>query len=302
MNAKSASTPFAVALAWPRALRTLLVEHPSLPAPFRDELESGRLALRVAERLAPRANAAERPELFAVALVNARAALASLSAATRHLPAEMRAEPAPSTQRALATAPAGAAETRAPERELAALLEHARAALAALDAPFARERAARRLAWARALVVPVTLVALLVAALDWRFGSRELSRGKSWTTSSSGYLCDPQRSLCGGAHTKILFHTQEENEPWFELDLGGVYPIDRIAVRNRRDYCPECALPLVVEASVDHRSYRAVAHKFTLFDDWQQSFTPVEARYVRLRVTRRSRLHLERVRVYGRPE
>jgi hypothetical protein len=95
--------------------------------------------------------------------------------------------------------------------------------------------------------------------------------------------------------TDILFHTAEEKNPWFELDLGAVFDVGSIEVVNRRDCCAERAIPLRLEVSIDRASFREVARHTEPFRTWRASFDPVKARYIRARVTRRSVLHLERL-------
>jgi hypothetical protein len=54
----------------------------------------------------------------------------------------------------------------------------------------------------------------------------------------------------------------------------------------------------VIEVSSDDASFRAVARRVRPFRTWRAELGDVEARYLRLRVTRRSYLHLERVAVF----
>jgi hypothetical protein len=57
-------------------------------------------------------------------------------------------------------------------------------------------------------------------------------------------------------------------------------------------------VPLVVEVSNDRKKYREVARRTEVFDTWTPKFAPQRMRYVRLRVARRSMLHLDRVEVH----
>ena len=58
------------------------------------------------------------------------------------------------------------------------------------------------------------------------------------------------------------------------------------------------ALPLYVEVSTDGKQYHRVARRERPFTVWRVSFPTVSARYVRLRVQRKSYLHLNEVEVY----
>jgi hypothetical protein len=120
---------------------------------------------------------------------------------------------------------------------------------------------------------------------------------RPWRASSSMFECNPAANQCGGAATRIFFHTKEEPNPWLEIDLERVLPVGRIEVQNRSDSSAERAVPLIVELSTDGKSYRPVAERAQPFNSWMATFAPTDARYVRLRVPRTTILHLERVSV-----
>jgi hypothetical protein len=164
------------------------------------------------------------------------------------------------------------------------------------DVPF---RALRRLFIQRALRIGL-LVAVIAGVLlvSVRLLSpKNLAAGSSWSTSSSLYRCYPEKRECGGVQTRILFHTREENDPWFEYDLGKPTRFSSVTIRNRSDYSDR-AVPLVLEISNNQRSYEEIARQAQTFDVWKPKFHTKEARYVRLRVARHSFLHLESVEVY----
>lgn len=151
-----------------------------------------------------------------------------------------------------------------------------------------------------------SVLLLAIAALGFALGRAplmhgpDLARGKPWRASSTGLTCHPERSECGGANTKIFFHTDDERNPWVEIDLGDTQRIASIEVDNRRDCCSDRAVPLILEVSTDGARFREVARREEPFMTWRAAFDPVKARYVRARVARRSSLHLERVSVYAR--
>ncbi len=99
-----------------------------------------------------------------------------------------------------------------------------------------------------------------------------------------------------GPH-KIFFHTATENGPWIEFDLSRPQRVGAVEVWNRSDCCMERAAPLVVETSMDDAHWREVARRHYSFSYWRVSFSSVEARYVRLRVDKKSQLHLESVAI-----
>ncbi len=152
-------------------------------------------------------------------------------------------------------------------------------------------------------VVALAIAAVVIAgysAIQRALRGPDLAEGKPWRTSSQSYECKPAERSCGGAVTSILFHTQEQDQPWVVYDLGSKKKIARLEVVNRDDCCAERAAPLVFETSNDGEQFREVARTTEPFNEWETTFKPVTARYVRLRVDRRSYLHLNRVSVFGR--
>lgn len=153
-------------------------------------------------------------------------------------------------------------------------------------------------------VLKIVLAVGLLGALGWTAvhfilpERPDLAKGKTWRTSSQLYSCHPEKADCGGVKTRILFHTQEEREPWFEYDLGKPTTFRSMTIRNRNDYGPERAVPLVVEVSNDGKSYKEIARRTKTFSEWKPDFPPQTARYVRLRATRKTFLHLEQIKIH----
>lgn len=125
----------------------------------------------------------------------------------------------------------------------------------------------------------------------------DLAEGRPWRASSSYAVCRPAEHRCAGTTTKMFFHTEEEKNPWLEIDLGKPQSFNRVDVTNRDDCCPDRAVPLVIEASADAKSWKQLARQDRTFTVWEAEFAPETARYVRLRVPRRSILHLSKVSV-----
>ncbi|HVW30275.1 MAG TPA: discoidin domain-containing protein [Polyangiaceae bacterium] len=187
-----------------------------------------------------------------------------------------------------------------PERDAAALLLK-RAALVAIDV---RERPLRVLdgltlvAFARVVLTVLFLGALVGAAIVLKPEKPNLAAGKRWSASSAMFECHPAQAECGGAKTRIFFHTKEEQDPWLMYDLGAKTTFSSMRVENRQDAVLDRAVPLVLEVSDDGAHFHEIARRDTEFSTWKPSFPPVTARYVRLRVARRSILHLEEVDIY----
>jgi hypothetical protein len=177
---------------------------------------------------------------------------------------------------------------------------------ALIDSNDAREDVVGKVLLSRLWRVGLGLVAIVVLLAAGKLGldrvvhGPDLAAGKPWRASSKAYDCQPKVPTCGGAQTAILFHTVEEDVPWFEIDLGSSQPVGRIDVTNREDCCIERAVPLVVEVGNDQKQWKKVARQPDAFRTWETGFEPVKARYVRLRVERRSVLHLVHVGVHAR--
>ncbi len=93
----------------------------------------------------------------------------------------------------------------------------------------------------------------------------------------------------------LFFHTAEEESPWVEIDLGELREIERVKVENRDDLAADRAVPLVVELGDPARHFHEVARRVDVFDHWTATFPKQPARYVRLRVPRKTILHLKNV-------
>jgi hypothetical protein len=163
------------------------------------------------------------------------------------------------------------------------------------------QRVVWRLEWAKvkrvlrvglAVLIPVAVVIAL-----WP-EKKDLAKGVPWHTSSTAAVCHPEKPECGEVQTAILFHTNLEKEPWFEYDFGAPITFSSLTVKNRSDYGPERAVPLVAEVSNDDKSFTEIARRDAVFSVWKPSFTPQHARYLRLRIARDSMLHLEAIKVH----
>jgi hypothetical protein len=154
--------------------------------------------------------------------------------------------------------------------------------------------------WLRVGLLALVLIALVAVAaffIHRQSIGPDLAAGKPWRVSSSEGACNPAERMCLGARTAILFHTRNEKNPWFEIDLGKPTSFSVIEVVNRDSCCPDRAIPLVVEVSNDQKTWKEVIRRNETFDTWRAKFKQQNARYVRVRVARMSVLHLVRVSV-----
>jgi hypothetical protein len=102
------------------------------------------------------------------------------------------------------------------------------------------------------------------------------------------------------------FHTGSSPSPWWQVDLGAVYPIARILVWNRCDGAQGRAYTLSLRLSNDSTQWTQVyRHKGTPFSGFPDQkplcIRPqhVKARYVRITVPGQPYLHLDEVEVFG---
>jgi hypothetical protein len=148
--------------------------------------------------------------------------------------------------------------------------------------------------WLRVALAAAALVALVIGGRVLMLGPN-LAQGKPFRTSStwSGWTACVANAGCNG----LMLHTETENNPWVEIDLGTPTKVHRIEVINRGDCCADRATPLAVEVSTDRAGWTQVARSDQDFGSWKTNFPARTARYVRLRVLKRSVLHLQAIAV-----
>jgi hypothetical protein len=121
---------------------------------------------------------------------------------------------------------------------------------------------------------------------------------------------DAERDACGANSEAIshdyAFHTREEADPWWMVDLLGEYIVEEVAIVNRRSE-PQRFRTFRIEASCDGNNWTT---RFTQTDPgdvssdtespWRLRFTdPFPARYLRMILLGVGPLHLRRVQVFG---
>jgi hypothetical protein len=181
------------------------------------------------------------------------------------------------------------------DKEAARARAFAEALVWDLDAPRRHVERVFVQRWLRATLAAAILVLLVFGVRALTLGA-DLAKGKPFRLSSqlsSWASCVANNNSCFG----LMFHTEIENNPWVEIDLGAPKQIHRIEVINRSDCCEDRATPLVAEVSTDRASWTPVGRREEEFGSWKLSFPPRTARYVRLRATRHTALHLQGVAV-----
>jgi hypothetical protein len=191
------------------------------------------------------------------------------------------------------------------EQEQAGLVEKLDRCSQALLEPLPNTRRESQRLWtARLLRIVTSLLVIAVVAFavsfisDWLEDRRDLAPGKAWKVSSSDQAtpCTSPAQDCAGA-SKFFFHTQEQESPSIEFDLGEVKTISTVVVENRTDCCETRAVPLIVDVSERPGEWQEVGRRMKDFGTWRAQFPPTRARWVRLSVPKRTYLHLARVKI-----
>ncbi|KAF0097796.1 MAG: FkbM family methyltransferase, partial [bacterium] len=140
-------------------------------------------------------------------------------------------------------------------------------------------------------------------------GAVNLARGKPASQSSTSEWSrrdDAQGAVDGVINGSYAFHTSNQANPWWQVDLGGQASIDEVRIFNRLDCCGERARTLQVMLSDDARQWRTVyRHGGGLFGGkdgkpLKVTLSGASARYVRLQLNEANWFHLDEVEVYGR--
>jgi len=145
--------------------------------------------------------------------------------------------------------------------------------------------------------------------------NRDLACGKpavSSSTSGFSHYGDPQRDACGANGNEIAadfgFHTSQEDNPWWMVDLSDESVIDSVQIVNRAT-CSERFSSFTIQSSRDGSNWNTRYIKLDLTEvssnpdcPWTFDFAdPFVARYVRIvSLQKRTFLHLRRVQIFGR--
>ena len=122
------------------------------------------------------------------------------------------------------------------------------------------------------------------------------------------YGYDPHGACNGKKTGDFGFHTLKEDQPWWQIDLQGVYQLSEIKIYNRINDCKERACTLNVLLSQD-----ALNWELCYSNDQENIFGGIDgkplivnlphklARFVRLQLRENEYLHLDEVEIYGVP-
>lgn len=131
---------------------------------------------------------------------------------------------------------------------------------------------------------------------------------QSSTATDWGGNWDASRGVDGVKTGNIFdggFHTDSENSPWWQVDLGAMHDLDYALLYNRQDCCGERAGSLEVLLSDDGQSWQSVyKHDRSIFGGTDGHPLKVglngqKARLLRVQLRETNWLHLDEVEVFG---
>lgn len=174
----------------------------------------------------------------------------------------------------------------------------------------------------RCSVVAVILVGVLAVGLTVRAAGWKDTIEADWQRQAAGGSIKPTardrsgrgrisaREDAWGAVDGIKnggtgFHTNQDNNPWWQVDLGKAVALDHMLVTNRED-CADRANRLMVLLSTNGRKWQRVyQHDGTSFHGGPDkkplkvALNDAKARYVRIALPGRNFLHLDEVEVFA---
>lgn len=125
-------------------------------------------------------------------------------------------------------------------------------------------------------------------------------------TASISVEEDAVGAVDGEKTGKWGFHTELEEDPWWQVDLGQTQSIGRVLIYNRCDECADRNARIRLKLSDDGKAFREVyCHDGTTFygasdnRPLQVTLHGQRARVIRLALTGKSYFHLDEVEIYA---
>ena len=156
------------------------------------------------------------------------------------------------------------------------------------------ERGAR---WVGAALLALWLLRALFLTI---FAPPNLALNKTVTASSHFPGTPEPGALVDGVAQKIGVHTLVEPTPWVQIDLGGVYNVRTIRVKNRTDGFFDEGLPLVVDVAETDDAFAQIGERTTHYDTWDVDVGGKPVSKIKFRVPHHGYIALGEVEVYGR--
>jgi hypothetical protein len=147
----------------------------------------------------------------------------------------------------------------------------------------------------------------MVSALQANLALGKFARQSSTTTGWGGNW-NASRGVDGVKTGNIFdggFHTDYEENPWWQVDLGARHSLSYALLYNRQDCCIERAKTLEVLLSNDGQSWQSVyKHDGSVFGGADGHPLRVElgcqkARFLRVQLRETNYLHLDEVEIFG---
>jgi F5/8 type C domain len=151
----------------------------------------------------------------------------------------------------------------------------------------------------------VVVIALLALGVSTMFRTENVALRKTVTvsgihpnsTAMPGGLTDGVTSGSYGVHTSL------SDNPWVQVDLAGVYAIERVVIYNRGDGSFDDGLPMVLQFSQDGTRFQDIETRATSFSQvvpWTALTHRQRARYVRIKGTKGKYVCLSELEVFGK--
>ena len=148
-----------------------------------------------------------------------------------------------------------------------------------------------------ALSLILLMAGLVKAVRSWQKPNLALLRPVKISSQLGPEYGNGERLVDGDA-TKLGFHTQNEPNPYAIIDLGESKIFTKVIVHNRTDCCQERAVPLRIEVSDNGKTFRAIAERREVFDEWIAKDLSAKGRFVRLQLQATGLFHLAEVEIY----
>lgn len=126
------------------------------------------------------------------------------------------------------------------------------------------------------------------------------SSTSAWSTAN-----DAQGAVNGVKNGSFGFHTDIENQPWWQVDLQQVYPLGEIHVYNRMEEAARAASLLILLSNDGSTWQQVYSQGGTVFGGvtdgkpLKVNLSGRQARFVRLQLAARQYFHLDEVEVYA---
>ncbi|MHC4559622.1 MAG: HzsA-related protein, partial [Planctomycetota bacterium] len=125
--------------------------------------------------------------------------------------------------------------------------------------------------------------------------------------SSGKVMCEQDAAgACDGVKNgKWGFHTENEDNPWWQIDLGGPVSLDHIKIYNRCDFADRASRLMILLSEDAKNFWEVYQHDSTVFfgnmdnKPLKVKLSGARIRYVRLQLPGKNYFHLDEVEIYA---